>query len=98
MIELDETLSMTTVACQGCGSRVGLTAKYGRYGYFVECDFCATETPLYSQCQCCGSEEARIIKRKEKYYNECRDCGIESLRFSERFQPVERRSYSNSHL
>jgi transcription elongation factor Elf1 len=62
------------ISCKKCGETKALSAQYGRFGYFVQCGKCATNTALRHSCPACGSESTRTRKSKSDMYLDCQSC------------------------
>lgn len=67
-------ISNDLLRCKKCGSSDSFTPKYGRYGYFIHCSKCDTNTSMKIDCPSCRSKATRVSKRKETYTLHCRDC------------------------
>jgi predicted RNA-binding Zn-ribbon protein involved in translation (DUF1610 family) len=46
---------LVTMSCKQCGETEALSAQYGRFGYYVQCARCSTNTALKHACPACGS-------------------------------------------
>lgn len=62
------------IKCKKCGEEKKLTPKYGRYGYFVNCGACDTNTSMKMPCPSCLSKNTKVSKNKEIYSLNCLDC------------------------
>ena len=51
-----------------------LKPRSGRYGYFVTCGECDTNTPMKTSCPQCSSANTKVSKRKELYSLVCDNC------------------------
>jgi hypothetical protein len=60
--------------CKSCGEKSDYTALHGRYGYFIKCNKCETNTAMKMPCFSCASKKTKISKKKEVYTLHCRDC------------------------
>lgn len=60
--------------CKQCNNQTTLKPRSGRYGYFVTCGECDTNTPMKTSCPQCGSANTKVSKRKELYSLVCGDC------------------------
>ncbi len=69
-------------ACKSCGSS-GLTARWGKYGYYWNCGACDKNTSMPVLCSTCGAEGrhngVRIRKDKNSYFRDCQACGKSEL-------------------
>jgi hypothetical protein len=61
--------------CKKCGNSEGLIPNYGRYGYYINCEKCDTNTSMKMPCPQCHSKKTKVSKRKESYTLCCDDCG-----------------------
>jgi len=62
------------VSCKKCGETEALSAQYGRYGYYVQCAKCSTNTALKHACPACGSGSTKTRKSKSDMYLDCQSC------------------------
>jgi hypothetical protein len=60
--------------CKSCGEQSDYSAQYGRYGYFIKCHKCETNTAMKMLCASCGSKNTKVSKKKETYTLICGDC------------------------
>ncbi len=60
--------------CKSCGEKSDYTAQYGRYGYFIKCNKCETNTAMKMPCGSCASKNTKVAKKKETYTLHCSDC------------------------
>ena len=60
--------------CKQCNNQTTLKPRSGRYGYFVTCGECDTNTPMKTSCPKCSSANTKVSKRKELYSLVCSDC------------------------
>lgn len=79
---------VSEAACRGCGGS-GLTANWGKYGYYWKCDACGVNTTMPTTCSACGAQGqrgqvVRIRKDGPKYFRACTPCGIEECVWVER--------------
>jgi len=63
-----------TVSCKKCGETEALSALYGRFGYYVQCAKCSTNTALKQPCPACGSASTKTRKSKADMYLDCQSC------------------------
>ena len=68
------SVDKTVVQCKQCGETTELSPKYGRYGYFVNCNKCNTNTSMKMPCPDCESKNTKVSKKKEVYSLNCHDC------------------------
>lgn len=64
----------TLIRCKNCKETKELIPRHGRYGYFVNCNSCDTNTSLKMPCPNCTSNNTKISKSKETYSVNCQDC------------------------
>ena len=60
--------------CKSCGEKSDYSAQYGRYGYFIKCNKCETNTAMKMPCVSCSSKKTKVSKKKETYTLNCSDC------------------------
>lgn len=60
--------------CKSCGEKNDYSAQHGRYGYFIKCNKCETNTAMKMPCVSCNSKNTKISKKKETYTLNCGDC------------------------
>jgi len=60
--------------CKSCGEKSDYTAQHGRYGYFIKCNKCETNTAMKIPCVSCRSKNTKVSKKKETYTLNCGDC------------------------
>jgi transcription elongation factor Elf1 len=60
--------------CKSCGEKSDYSAQYGRYGYFIKCHKCETNTAMKIPCLSCASKKTKVSKNKEVYTLYCSDC------------------------
>ncbi|KJY90544.1 nuclease [Vibrio neptunius] len=64
------------VVCKQCSSS-NTVPKYGKFGYYVNCTECNTNTSMKLPCRECGNKKTRVSKRKQVYTLSC-SCGHET--------------------
>ena len=62
------------ISCKNCGNKDSLSAQYGRFGYYVQCSSCSTNTALKHPCPACGSASAKTRKSKSEMFLDCQAC------------------------
>ncbi|MBU2877714.1 nuclease-related domain-containing protein [Aliiglaciecola lipolytica] len=62
------------IRCKNCDESKDLTPQHGRYGYFVKCNKCDTNTSMKMPCPECKSKNTKVSKLKETYSVNCQDC------------------------
>ncbi|MBY5922069.1 nuclease-related domain-containing protein [Ferrimonas balearica] len=62
------------IACKKCGETQALSGNWGRYGYYVKCCNCDTNTAMKQLCPACRSSNTKISKRGVRYTSTCHDC------------------------
>lgn len=65
--------------CKSCGEQSDYSAQYGRYGYFIKCNKCETNTAMKMPCVSCCSKNTKISKKKETYSLNCLNCNFNQL-------------------
>ncbi len=64
------------IGCKQCGKKDTLSAQYGRFGYYVQCHNCSTNTALKHPCPVCGSPSTKTRKSKSLMYLDCQACHV----------------------
>ncbi|MBB1343596.1 NERD domain-containing protein [Pseudoalteromonas sp. SR45-6] len=72
--EQPNVVNEVNLQCKQCSNSKTLKARSGRYGYFVTCAECDTNTPMKTSCPQCNSANTKVSKRKESYSLVCSDC------------------------
>ncbi|RTZ15684.1 nuclease [Vibrio aquaticus] len=62
--------------CKKCESS-NTEPKYGKFGYYVTCSECKTNTSMVQACLNCGNKKTRVSKRKQFYTVSC-NCGVQT--------------------
>tara|TARA_R110002050_G_scaffold233837_2_gene369745 strand:- start:2870 stop:3826 length:957 start_codon:yes stop_codon:yes gene_type:complete len=76
-IDIADKIVKTTesiLQCKSCGEKSDYSAQYGRFGYFIKCNKCETNTTMKMPCATCGSKNTKVSKKKESYTLNCSDC------------------------
>ena len=60
--------------CKECGESADYAALSGRYGYYIKCNKCTTNTAMKMTCGTCQSKNAKVSKTDETYFLDCGDC------------------------
>lgn len=60
--------------CKSCGETSDYSTQQGRYGYFIRCNKCKTNTAMKTSCVSCHSKNTKVSKKKETYTLHCDDC------------------------
>ncbi len=60
--------------CKSCGEKSDFSAEYGRYGYFIKCNKCETNTAMKAPCVSCSSKNTKVTKKKATYTLNCLSC------------------------
>lgn len=68
------TSELTSIACKNCHEKSDYLVKSGRYGYFIKCNKCDTNTPLKTPCFCCTSKNTKVSKKQTTYTLYCTEC------------------------
>jgi len=67
-------LDNNILKCKKCNEPSNFTPQYGRYGYFINCNICDTNTSMKTPCFECKSKDTKVSKSKETYTLNCSDC------------------------
>jgi len=70
---------ISVLACKNCKETTLLTPLSARYGYFVKCGVCETNTPLKRACKSCESKQTKVSKKKDVYTLKCASCTHEEV-------------------
>lgn len=65
---------ITKLACKKCSATDTLQAAWGKFGYYVKCSACETNTAMRKPCPSCSSKNTKVSKKKAIYHLECQDC------------------------
>ncbi len=60
--------------CKSCGEKSDYSTQHGRYGYFIKCNKCETNTSMKIPCISCTSKQTKVYKKKKTYTLNCSDC------------------------
>lgn len=71
------------LACKKCGEQNNLVGMYGKYGYYVRCGACGTNTSMKKDCPRCQSRKVRLTKSGPAYTGTCKDCAHEWVVFQQ---------------
>ena len=78
------TLTSTSgFACKKCGETNNLHGQYGKFGYYVRCGACETNTSMKTDCPVCQSRQVRIRKSGLVYTSNCQNCPHEWIVFQQ---------------
>ena len=69
----------SVLQCKSCGEKSDYSALYGRYGYFIKCNKCASNTAMKMPCVSCNSKNTKVTKKKETYTLVCGGCEKRSV-------------------
>jgi hypothetical protein len=69
------------VSCKKCGEPDRLEGQYGKYGYYVKCIECGTNTSMKQACARCGNKKVKLSKKKGDYLLTC-ECSEPYVIFS----------------
>ncbi|TCS40418.1 NERD domain-containing protein [Reinekea marinisedimentorum] len=73
------TSPTASIRCKQCVTKSQLEGKWGKYGYYVHCEQCGTNTSMKTHCSSCESGNVRIRKSGAEFFARCEDCGVEVL-------------------
>lgn len=62
--------------CKSCGEQSDYSAQHGRYGYFIKCNKCETNTAMKVPCVSCDSKNTKVSKKGETYSLNCVSCNF----------------------
>lgn len=82
-VKKSEVQNDKLLSCKKCGEHSQLTATYGKYGYYVICDICETNTTMRIPCPTCGNKKPKITKRRDSYTLNCGECDTSVLIFQQ---------------
>lgn len=71
-----ETTANNILKCKSCGAQSDYSAQYGRYGYFIKCNKCETNTAMKMPCVSCDSKNTKVSKKGETYSLNCLSCNF----------------------
>jgi hypothetical protein len=66
--------SHSILKCKKCNESENFTSQYGRYGYFINCNECNTNTSMKMPCVQCKSKNTKVTKNKDTFTLNCSDC------------------------
>jgi len=72
--EKSNVITHAILQCKSCGEKSDYSAQNGRYGYFIKCNKCETNTAMKIPCVNCGSKDTKVSKKKESYRLSCLSC------------------------
>jgi len=64
----------SSLQCKKCGETSNYTTQNGRFGYFINCNKCNTNTPMKMPCTNCRSKVTKVSKSKSRFYLNCKEC------------------------
>ncbi len=67
------------ISCRKCSMSDSLTGAAGKFGYYVKCGHCQTNTPMKSNCPSCNSSSTKVSKSKNAYNLICEACNFTSV-------------------
>lgn len=67
------------ISCRKCGLSDSLTGAAGKFGYYVKCGHCQSNTPMKSNCSSCNSSSTKVSKSKNAYNLICEACNSTSV-------------------
>ncbi len=62
------------IQCKKCGEASKLTPAWGKYGYYVKCAVCETNTSMKTECPSCNDKKTKVSKAKDTYTLNCHNC------------------------
>ena len=73
-VDKSNVITDAALQCKSCGEKSDYIAQHGRYGYFIKCNKCETNTAMKMACVTCHSKNTQVSKKKEVYTLNCSDC------------------------
>lgn len=67
------------ISCKQCGEDKLLVPNSGRYGYYVKCQKCGTNTSMKLSCPTCNSPNTKVRKKLTQYTLACLDCSNQKI-------------------
>lgn len=81
-IRLDVNTNNTElVICRTCNQKTELEPFSGKYGYYVKCRECKSNTSLKRNCSKCSSNNTNVHKKNDIFTLRCSDCETEKQIF-----------------
>jgi hypothetical protein len=71
------------LTCKKCHNSENLQSAWGKYGYYVKCPACETNTAMKTACPSCHSKNTKVSKKKAYYHLICQECSERSEIFVE---------------
>lgn len=71
--------SKPIIACKQCSENELLEPNSGRYGYYVKCQRCGTNTSMKLSCSTCNSQNTKVSKKATQYTLVCLDCSSKQI-------------------
>ena len=68
--------SVIAPSCKACHAKGGVIL-YGKYGYYLKCSTCGTNTAVRPTCM--PGHQPRLRKEKDRFFRECAECGSSEL-------------------
>lgn len=79
--KIPSSTTATAFACKKCGETSDLHGQYGKFGYYVRCGSCGSNTSMKTDCPSCQFREVRIRKSGPVYTSNCQKCAHEWVVF-----------------
>ncbi|TYK66671.1 nuclease-related domain-containing protein [Colwellia echini] len=71
---ISEIKTDSLLECKACGEKSDYSPQYGKYGYFIKCNKCDTNTSMKIPCLSCNSKSTKVSKKNTTYTLSCTDC------------------------
>ena len=76
---VETTSEKPAISCKQCSETELVAPKYGRYGYYVKCEKCGTNTSMKLSCSSCNSQNTKVNKKATQYKLVCLDCSSQKI-------------------
>jgi hypothetical protein len=82
-VQSKEQSTAITLQCKKCGEASKLLPAWGKYGYYVKCSQCSTNTSMKRNCPSCQNKVTKISKSKATYTLKCEECSTSHTVFTD---------------
>lgn len=79
----ETAIDIPKLTCKKCNNSESLQAMWGKFGYYVKCPECGTNTAMKRNCPSCNSKNTKVNKTKAYYHLTCQDCNAQHEIFVE---------------
>ncbi|WP_354625761.1 nuclease-related domain-containing protein [Psychromonas sp. MME2] len=66
--------AIAPLSCKKCHAIDNLQPAWGKFGYYVKCCACETNTAMKTHCPACSGKNTKVSKKKTLYSLICQDC------------------------